>query len=153
MNLGRCPSHAKHGRRRDRDQERYARMAVENWGADLVIMHHPHVVQGVDIRQNRYVFYSLGNFCFGGNPNPTDKRALMFRQALIVSPDGQVSDGGIDIIPCFVSSVSNKNNYQPAIMDYENGAKLLSAMSRYSNFSDEFKWLDDCYPKRAGVLP
>ena len=36
-------------------------------GADLVIMHHPHVLQGVEIINNRTVFYSMGNFVFGGN--------------------------------------------------------------------------------------
>ncbi len=31
--------------RRRWDQERYAAVALEEWGADLVVMHHPHVLQ------------------------------------------------------------------------------------------------------------
>lgn len=33
-------------------------------GADLVIGHHPHVVQPVEIYKDKAIFYSLGNFLF-----------------------------------------------------------------------------------------
>lgn len=33
-------------------------------GADIIIGHHPHVVQPVEIYNNRAIFYSLGNFIF-----------------------------------------------------------------------------------------
>ncbi|PKL72718.1 AmmeMemoRadiSam system protein B [Candidatus Kuenenbacteria bacterium HGW-Kuenenbacteria-1] len=33
-------------------------------GADIVIGHHPHVVQGMEIYRNKPIFYSLGNFIF-----------------------------------------------------------------------------------------
>lgn len=34
-------------------------------GADIVIAHHPHVVQGVERYKDGFIFYSLGNFSFG----------------------------------------------------------------------------------------
>ena len=34
-------------------------------GADIIIGHHPHVPQGVEVYKNRAIFYSLGNFMFG----------------------------------------------------------------------------------------
>ncbi|MCG8423218.1 MAG: CapA family protein [Proteobacteria bacterium] len=34
-------------------------------GADLVVAHHPHVVQGVERYKKGVIFYSLGNFSFG----------------------------------------------------------------------------------------
>lgn len=34
-------------------------------GADIVIGHHPHVLQGVERYNNGVIFYSLGNFAFG----------------------------------------------------------------------------------------
>ena len=121
-------------------------------GADLIIGTHPHVYGGVELYKGKYIVYSLGNFCFGGNGNPTDKRALMFRQTFIVSPDKAVSDGGIDIIPCRISSVTNKNDYRPTVMGFEEGVALLKAMAKYSNFSPDFKWLPGCYPEQAGLL-
>lgn len=33
-------------------------------GADLIIGHHPHVVQNVELYKNKLIFYSLGNFVF-----------------------------------------------------------------------------------------
>ncbi|MDA8596733.1 CapA family protein [Candidatus Pacebacteria bacterium] len=44
-------------------QERYATLFVK-YGADLIIGHHPHVVQDVGLIQNVPVFYSLGNYIF-----------------------------------------------------------------------------------------
>ncbi len=34
-------------------------------GADIVIGHHPHVLQGIEIYKGRLIAYSLGNFVFG----------------------------------------------------------------------------------------
>lgn len=39
-----------------------ARTLIDN-GADLVIGHHPHVIQGIERYNKKYIFYSLGNFC------------------------------------------------------------------------------------------
>lgn len=34
------------------------------WGADLVVASHPHCPQGFEFFENKYIFYSLGNFYF-----------------------------------------------------------------------------------------
>ena len=33
-------------------------------GADLVVGHHPHYVQGIEAYHGKLIFYSLGNFVF-----------------------------------------------------------------------------------------
>lgn len=33
-------------------------------GADIIIGHHPHVIQSIEKYKDKYVFYSLGNFIF-----------------------------------------------------------------------------------------
>ena len=38
--------------------------ALIDRGADAVVGHHPHVVQGVEVYKNKPIFYSLGNFIF-----------------------------------------------------------------------------------------
>jgi len=43
-----------------------AHLAIDN-GADIIIGHHPHVIQPVEIYKNKIIAYSLGNFIFGGN--------------------------------------------------------------------------------------
>ena len=43
------------------------RTLYKSWidnGADIIIGHHPHIVQGWEKYENGYIFYSLGNFCF-----------------------------------------------------------------------------------------
>ncbi|MDD3284422.1 MAG: AmmeMemoRadiSam system protein B [Patescibacteria group bacterium] len=44
-------------------QQQIAHSFIDN-GADMIIGHHPHVVQGMEIYKNKPIFYSLGNFIF-----------------------------------------------------------------------------------------
>ncbi len=44
-------------------QQAFARAAIDA-GADMVVGHHPHVVQGAEIYQGKPIYYSLGNFVF-----------------------------------------------------------------------------------------
>lgn len=44
-------------------QKTFARAAIDA-GAELVIGHHPHVVQTMEQYRGKYIFYSLGNFIF-----------------------------------------------------------------------------------------
>lgn len=44
-------------------QEELAHTLIDN-GVDMVIGHHPHVVQDIEEYNNKLIFYSLGNFIF-----------------------------------------------------------------------------------------
>lgn len=44
-------------------QKTLARMAIDN-GADMVIGHHPHVVQETEWYKEKFIAYSVGNFIF-----------------------------------------------------------------------------------------
>lgn len=46
-------------------------------GASAVIGSHPHVLQGIEVFRGKPIVYSLGNFVFGGNWNPGDKRTAL----------------------------------------------------------------------------
>jgi len=50
----------------DAYQRRYGRALVDN-GAHLVIGHHPHVLQGIEVYRGALIAYSLGNFVFTRN--------------------------------------------------------------------------------------
>ncbi len=45
-------------------RQRNTAYAAIRAGADVILGHHPHVLQGVEIYQGRPIFYSLGNFVF-----------------------------------------------------------------------------------------
>lgn len=82
-------------------------------GAHLVIGSHPHVIQGYEKYKGRYIVYSLGNFCFGGNSDPDDKDCLLFQQTFSVAGGEVADDDAVNVVPCSVSSASDRNNYQP----------------------------------------
>jgi len=52
-------------------QQKFARKLVDS-GANLVIGHHPHVIQGVEEYKDSLIAYSLGNFLFSIDEMPTD---------------------------------------------------------------------------------
>jgi poly-gamma-glutamate capsule biosynthesis protein CapA/YwtB (metallophosphatase superfamily)/uncharacterized membrane protein (UPF0127 family) len=47
-------------------QRKLAKIVVDS-GADLVIAHHPHVIQDIEKYKEKFIFYSLGNFIFDQN--------------------------------------------------------------------------------------
>ncbi len=93
------------------EQKRVGRAAIDA-GADIVFGSHPHVLQPVERYGDGIIYYSLGNFSFGGNIYPRDlDTALMCQE--VIREDGQVRLGELTIIPASVSSVSDRNNFQP----------------------------------------
>lgn len=57
------------------NQENLARKMIDN-GADIIIGHHPHVVQNYEIYQQKPIFYSLGNFIFDQYFSPETQEGL-----------------------------------------------------------------------------
>ena len=82
-------------------------------GADIVAGHHPHVLQPVEYYKNGVIFYSLGNFSFGGNANPTDTDSVILQQEVFRGPDGMVNLGTLNVIPVSITSTPGRNDYQP----------------------------------------
>lgn len=44
-------------------QKKFAYQTIDS-GADLIIGHHPHIIQKIEVYKNKFIFYSLGNFIF-----------------------------------------------------------------------------------------
>ena len=101
-------------------------------GADIVVGHHPHVIQGIEFYKARYIVYSLGNFCFGGNRNPADKDSFIF-QCTFTLLDKKTIDVEKSIIPCRISSVEHVNDYQPVILEGKEGRRVLERIYKYSS--------------------
>ncbi len=115
----------------DSTQIYLAHQAVD-LGADLVIGHHPHVLQGIEEYNGVNIVYSLGNFCFGGNSNPSDKDTMIYQQTFTVL-DGQVQDEpDVNIIPCSLSSVSSYNDYRPTPATGDEATRILEKIESLS---------------------
>ena len=115
----------------DETQQTLAHAAIDQ-GADLVLGHHPHVLQGIEKYQGKYIVYSLGNFCFGGNKNPSDKDTMIFQQTFTLENGEVVEDDAINVIPCRISSEDDYNNYQPTPAEGEEAQRILGRIQEYS---------------------
>ena len=67
--------------------------AVIDAGADIIIGHHPHVVQSFDVYKDGLIFYSLGNFVFDQGWTRTKDSAMVQYH---LTDDGQAT---VDVVP------------------------------------------------------
>ena len=122
-------------------QKRVAHELIDK-GADLVIGHHPHVLQGVELYNGKIICYSLGNFCFGGNRNPSDKDTMMFQQTFTYVDGVLQTDVNAKIIPCMLSSTSSYNDFKPTIMTDDRKGLIIDNVNTYSEPYSNIKFSD-----------
>lgn len=67
------------------EQRRMARELVDT-GADIILGHHPHVLQGIEVYKDGLIAYSLGNFIFDQDHKLITRQGLMLKVQL--SPQG-----------------------------------------------------------------
>ena len=112
-------------------QSTLAKRAIDS-GADLVIGHHPHVLQGIEKYNGKYILYSLGNFCFGGNKNPVDRDTMIFKQTFVFK-NGELTDAdSAFIIPCSLSSANDRNNFQPTALSGKAFSRVVEKIKERS---------------------
>ena len=103
----------------NQEQTKLAHAAIDA-GADIVYGSHPHVLQPIEEYNGGIIYYSLGNFSFGGNIYPGDYDSALIQQEILVS-DGEVTLGETVTVPVCISSSEGRNDYQP--VPYEEGSE------------------------------
>ena len=103
-------------------------------GTDLIIGHHPHVVQGYEVRDGVPVVYSLGNCVFGGNTNPRDHDALAV-QADLSFEDGELTGITLHFYPVSVSGEEHYNDYSPVLLSGKDAERVLQKMETSTGVS------------------
>ena len=104
-------------------QREYAKKLIDA-GADLVIGHHPHVVQGVEEIDKSLVFYSLGNFVFDQYFSEDVREGLML--ALKETDNGLT----VELLP-----ISSKANLaQPMFLTGIDEINFLNLLAIRSDF-------------------
>jgi len=89
-------------------QERFARLAIDS-GANIVVGHHPHVVQKIELYNGGLIAYSLGNFIFDQNfSEETMEGALL-----------NVVFKGRDIVSIYKKKVKLNKFFQVYLSDYD----------------------------------
>ncbi len=115
----------------DENQVTLAHLAIDE-GADVVVGHHPHVVQGIDEYKGKMIAYSLGNFCFGGNTHPTEMDTFIFQKKFILDGKRNITGSEYKVIPCRVSSETTYNNYQPTPLVGEEAKETMDKIEERS---------------------
>jgi len=97
---------------------------VVNCGADIVVGHHPHVIQSIEIYKNGLIFYSLGNFLFGSYGKHS-KTGIIVKTEINknIVKDAQ-------IIPINVDNVVTQ--FQPTILKNEEFEKIIHEINDIS---------------------
>jgi len=85
-------------------QQDFSKMAIEA-GADLVIGHHPHVVQAYEKYKDGWIFYSLGNFVFDQG---FSEETLQGQMVEVVIENGKINE----VIPI---NIKINSYFQPEI--------------------------------------
>jgi len=98
-------------------QENFARNAIDA-GADLVIGHHPHVVQTVEKYKEGYIIYSLGNFVFDQMWSNETRLGVI---AEIIFQDKKIKS--LKFIP-----IKSYDYSQPAILEGEEKEMILERL-------------------------
>ncbi len=106
-------------------QTQFARQAVD-LGADLVVGHHPHVVQNMELYKDKYIFYSLGNFIFDQMWSAPTRRGLAL--TLTIQPHEVTA---IEYLPVVIENYSQPRPADPAEADWIlKRLKWASALAR-----------------------
>lgn len=107
-------------------QTEIAHRAVDA-GADIVIGHHPHVVQGVEIYKNCPIFYSLGNLVFGGNLTLSEFDAALARLTLDFS-EGKYMGVRVRVVPILDTGSAPANDFRPVVALDTDAERILKKM-------------------------
>ena len=109
-------------------QQRDLAHATIDAGANMVVGSHPHVLEGIETYQGSPIVYSLSNFCFGGNRNPSDQDTMIYRQTFHFE-NKKITSLEHHITPCLISSSKTRNNYQPIIAQGQDAQRILKKVN------------------------
>lgn len=116
----------------EESQDKLANYMIK-MGANVVIGHHPHVLQGVYVRDNATIVYSLGNFVFGGNKAMRAYQSAMAQFTFSFDEEGTYLGHQLNIIPCQYSGSREYNDYRPYMFTGDEAEAVIEAMRRDSN--------------------
>lgn len=138
-------------------QEYYGRSLI-NAGADLIIMHHPHVVQGMEIHKDRSILYSIGNLCFGGNQKVREWETVIARVTLTFSDEGVYQGQQITLYPAVISGTDEYNDFQPRLVTGDTAHEVIRLMQIDSEmtilpFSEEDGFARQAYVPAVSEAP
>lgn len=101
-------------------QKEMAHLAIDS-GCDMVVGHHPHVLQGIERYKGKPIFYSLGNFVFDKQIPPGTDESIILN--IRINRNGIVDS---EIIPVKIK------NCQPMPVHGKDSEYILNRIKLYS---------------------
>ncbi len=96
-------------------------------GADIILGHHPHVLQGIEEYKGKLIAYSLGNFVFDNDWNDQCRSGMIL--SMRMGRDGPVS---FEVIPTHINQ-----SYQPVpLVGAERTQRTADIAALAGNFID-----------------
>ena len=105
--------------------------------------HHSHRINPIEYYNGRYICYSLGNFSFAGHNKPDDMSTFIFQIRMRVR-DGVTTSEEFKIIPCRISSRTDKNDLIPT--PYEKGNHIEAVLTNLSKNGKSLDYAVEEYP-------
>lgn len=107
-----------------------------DYGADIIVGHHPHRLQPIEKYNGKYIFYSLSNFCFGGNTGLSDPDSAIIQCEFIMDETNTYCvDYRLNVIPYSQTSKRPGNDYCPK--PYEWGSEDYYRVMNRLNWAQE----------------
>ena len=101
----------------------FAHLAIDS-GADLVLGHHPHVLQGIELYKNKLIAYSVGNYAFASY----SKSAF---DSIILKV--YLNARGLFLGYCVPINVDNRYvEFQPKLLQGEERQAVITKLQRLS---------------------
>ena len=124
------------------NQQKLGHLAIDS-GADLVVGHHSHRINPIELYNGKYIVYSVGNFSFAGNSKPDDMSTFIF-QTRFRFKNGELVANPFRIIPCRISSKSNENDFAPT--PYDTDLQVNNVINTMLKNSKKLEYAVDYYP-------
>ena len=119
------------------EQRTIGRAAIKA-GADIVVGHHPHIVQGIESYEDSYILYSVGNLVFGGNVDPDDRDAYAARVTFTVYED-HADAPELTIVPLRLTELTKGTDYRPVLAEGEEADRIVSRILKRSYKMEDYE--------------
>ena len=115
------------------DRQRKVAHELIDYGVDIVVGTHPHRLQPIEKYNGHYIFYSLSNFCFGGNYSLSDPDSVIIQCDFVMDESGsKCVDYRLRVFPYSQTSTRPGNDFCPKPYEWES--------DEYFRVMDRLNW-------------
>jgi len=112
------------------EDRRFAKYLIDN-GVDLILGHHPHVIQGYELYKGKYIFYSLGNFVFKSFWYKGNKKLQPEESKKTMYVEFQIDNSGVNSFT--INPIYYNEDLSINIVEGEEKEKFIQYFNRISN--------------------